>query len=77
MNGFDDDQACPWSDSVGAYVLGGLDPEEARHLEAHLETCAACRTEVNDLSSIPAFLDMVPLERVREMQTRARNRTRP
>ena len=45
---------------LGAYLLGGLDPEEARSFEEHLPGCAACRGELEELESLPALLDAVP-----------------
>lgn len=32
-----------WQDDLAAYVLGALDPEEARELERHMEGCEHCR----------------------------------
>lgn len=52
---------------LGAYVLGALSPEEARALEAHLVTCAACRTELASIESLPALLDAVPGARAEEI----------
>ncbi|MEV7663360.1 zf-HC2 domain-containing protein [Paenarthrobacter sp. NPDC089316] len=45
---------------LGAYLLGGLEPGEARAFEDHLESCAECRREVEELASLPALLDAVP-----------------
>lgn len=36
-------------DEVGAYVLGALDPDEARAFERHLEGCPGCREELDAL----------------------------
>jgi len=38
-----------WSDSVGAYLLGALPPEELATFEAHLRHCDACRRDVEEL----------------------------
>ena len=46
---------------LGAYLLGGLDAAEARAFEEHLTTCAACRSELAELESLPALLDAVPV----------------
>ncbi|HEU5056063.1 MAG TPA: zf-HC2 domain-containing protein, partial [Kofleriaceae bacterium] len=35
-----------FTDDVGAYLLGALEPGEEREFEQHLETCEACREEV-------------------------------
>ncbi|QSZ50303.1 zf-HC2 domain-containing protein [Arthrobacter sp. D5-1] len=45
---------------LGAYLLGGLEPDEARTFEDHLATCAECRHELEELVSLPALLDAVP-----------------
>lgn len=45
---------------LGAYLLGGLEPEEARAFEDHLTHCPECRKELEGLESIPALLDAVP-----------------
>ncbi|QHK20730.1 anti-sigma factor [Pseudarthrobacter psychrotolerans] len=46
---------------LGAYVLGGLDPADSQRFEAHLESCADCRTELAELESLPALLDALPI----------------
>ena len=45
---------------LGAYLLGGLEPDEARAFEDHLAGCADCRGELEELESLPALLDAVP-----------------
>jgi len=45
---------------LGAYLLGGLEPQEARLFEDHLAACAQCRQELEQLESVPALLDAVP-----------------
>jgi anti-sigma-K factor RskA len=35
-----------WSDDLGAYLLGALDPQEAEAFERHLEGCERCREEL-------------------------------
>lgn len=44
-------------EALGAYVLGALEPDERRALEAHLDDCAACRDELARLPALPALLD--------------------
>lgn len=41
---------------LGAYVLGGLEPDEVAALEAHLGGCAGCRTELQGLRPLPDLL---------------------
>ncbi|WP_169953072.1 anti-sigma factor [Microbispora sp. H11081] len=48
--------------SLGVYVLGALDAEETTEVEAHLDTCAACRAELADLSGLPPLLARVTAE---------------
>jgi anti-sigma-K factor RskA len=38
-----------WSDSVGAYLLGALPPDELDAFEAHLRDCAVCRRDADEL----------------------------
>ena len=44
--------------SVAGYVLGVLDPDEARTVEAHLQACAGCRAIASRLAGVVA---VVPL----------------
>jgi len=46
---------------LGAYLLGGLEPAEAAAFDQHLAVCADCRLELDDVASIPALLDAVPV----------------
>lgn len=46
---------------LGAYLLGGLDPAEATLFEQHLTTCPDCRQELDELASLPALLDAIPV----------------
>ncbi|MET3922593.1 zf-HC2 domain-containing protein [Arthrobacter sp. UYEF20] len=46
---------------LGAYLLGGLEPADAADFEQHLESCAVCRQELDELASLPALLDAVPV----------------
>ena len=38
-----------WEDTAGAYVLGAMTAAERHEFELHLETCAACREEIDEL----------------------------
>ncbi|KIS25701.1 anti-sigma factor [Arthrobacter sp. SPG23] len=46
---------------LGAYLLGGLEPAEALRFEQHLAGCADCRRELDELASLPALLDALPV----------------
>jgi anti-sigma-K factor RskA len=57
-------------DSVAAYVLGALDPEEASRVEAHLEGCAVCREIAARLARVVSVIPLageasLPPERLR------------
>jgi anti-sigma factor RsiW len=44
---------------LGAYVLGGLEPEEAAEVRAHLARCPDCAREHAELAQLPAKLDLI------------------
>ncbi|WP_211879852.1 anti-sigma factor family protein [Pseudarthrobacter albicanus] len=46
---------------LGAYLLGGLESAEAAVFEQHLDSCADCRKELDELASLPALLDALPV----------------
>src|SRR5947209_20176313 len=48
-----------WREDIGALVLGHLDDERERTLGAHLESCAECRTEAEELGRVAALLTTV------------------
>jgi predicted anti-sigma-YlaC factor YlaD len=50
------------SDSLGAYVLGALDEDEAREVSTHLATCPECRAQAADLTQVRVALGDVPPE---------------
>lgn len=39
-------------DLLGPYLMGALQPEEARRVEEHLEACAGCHEETRELRSV-------------------------
>jgi len=43
---------------LGAFILGGLEPEEHRDFTRHLRTCPACQQEAAQFSGLPALLDL-------------------
>ncbi|MEP6799276.1 MAG: zf-HC2 domain-containing protein [Lapillicoccus sp.] len=49
---------------LGAFVLGGLSPEEHREFTRHLRHCEACQREAAQFSGLPALLDLAELEDV-------------
>ena len=44
--------------ALGAYVLGGLDPDEAAAVRRHLEVCPECAAEHDALAPIPGLLSL-------------------
>ena len=44
--------------ALGAYVLGGLDPDEAAAVRRHLETCGECAAEHDALAPLPGLLSL-------------------
>jgi hypothetical protein len=45
--------------SLGAYVLGALDPAERGRVDAHLSTCPDCRDELASFAALPGLLGRV------------------
>jgi anti-sigma factor RsiW len=50
--------------SLAAYVMGALTPAERDVIEAHLADCPECVAELDQLTSLPLFLDLVSGEEV-------------
>jgi hypothetical protein len=50
------------TDLLGAYVLGVLDRDEQAVVQSHLDGCAPCRREVDDLRGMEAALGEIPPE---------------
>ncbi len=44
---------------LGAFVLGGLSPQEHHTFTTHLRTCETCQQEAAQLSSLPSLLALV------------------
>ena len=50
-------------DLLGAYALHALSPDERDATDAHLRTCAQCRTEVAELRRVQDQLGLLAIER--------------
>jgi hypothetical protein len=50
--------------SLGAYVLGALDPADRSRVDAHLAGCAECRDELASFAGLPGLLGRVSREEV-------------
>lgn len=48
-----------WKEMLGAYVMGDLEDEQRSALEAHIEGCAECRAEVEELRPVVEALSSV------------------
>lgn len=61
-----------WSEDVGAYLLGALEPDEATALERHAEGCERCQAEIRWMTpAVNALPESVErLEPPRELRER-------
>ena len=50
--------------SLGGYVLGALTPAERDVVDAHLADCPECVAELDSMTTLPLFLDLVTGEEV-------------
>ncbi|MHA6762972.1 anti-sigma factor family protein [Streptacidiphilus sp. PAMC 29251] len=57
---------CQESVSLGAYLLGALDPDERRAMELHIADCEHCRAELLELAPLPGLLRHTPFEELPE-----------
>jgi anti-sigma-K factor RskA len=46
--------------NLPAFVLGGLEPEEAAEVEDHLASCSDCRRELEELRKVNRALEAAP-----------------
>jgi anti-sigma-K factor RskA len=46
--------------NLAAFVLGGLEPEEAAEVRHHLDSCPVCQSEIEELRSVNRALDAAP-----------------
>jgi len=64
----------------GAFVLGGLEPEEFDEVEDHLASCSACREDVAELVDLPPLLELAadaPPQAPADLRQRVLERPRP
>jgi len=54
--------ACHESASLGAYLLGALDPAEHAAMTRHLSGCRHCRAELLQMAPLPGLLRHTPFE---------------
>ena len=55
-----------WRESLGAYALGQLPEDERAGLDAHLEGCSECRTELAELEPVARVMPLADPERFAE-----------
>jgi len=48
--------------SLGALVLGALDPNERSAVEEHLSTCERCSASLQELATLPAVMSRITLD---------------
>jgi Putative zinc-finger len=48
--------ACPFTISIGAFLVGALDPTDRQDLQVHLADCEQCRSELALLAQLPGLL---------------------
>lgn len=53
--------------ALGAFALDQLGPEERTAVQAHLDGCASCRTELAQLAPLRGHLDLVDVDRLDEV----------
>ncbi len=58
---------------LGAYLMGGLPEDDAAVVRAHLETCAMCKAEHDDLAPVPGWLSLLSDEQIPPRLTVARD----
>lgn len=44
---------------LGAYLMGGLEEDDAAAVRAHLEVCGTCRAEHDDLAPVTGWLSLL------------------
>lgn len=49
---------------LGAYLMGGLPEDDAAAVREHLEVCATCKAEHDDLAPVPGWLSLLAADEV-------------
>jgi anti-sigma-K factor RskA len=62
---------CQTTPSIGAYVVGALEPEERGRVEEHLRGCAQCSTALGVLEGLPAVLSKLTLADLEDVAVEA------
>ena len=65
MNTTDSADHRAWREMIGAFALGRLDSPERTALQAHLDGCADCRAELEDVAPVVAALQGLDADAVR------------
>ena len=52
---------CPVEESLGALVLGALDPAERDQVENHARECPSCAAMLSELAPLPGLLHRIDL----------------
>lgn len=58
---------------LGVYLMGGLPADDAAAVRAHLEVCAMCKAEHDDLAPVPGWLSLLSDEQIPPRLTVARD----
>ncbi|OLF09620.1 anti-sigma factor family protein [Actinophytocola xanthii] len=53
---------CTQTVTLGAYLLGALEPPERYEFESHIAQCDSCRTELIRLAPLPGMLNQISVE---------------
>jgi hypothetical protein len=56
------EEAHPWREDLGAYLVGALESDEVERMRRHLDECADCRAEYAELAPVVGLLSTVPAE---------------
>lgn len=68
---------CQESVSLGAYLLGALEPEERRELERHIAGCRHCQDELVAMAPLPGLLRHTAFEELPESAAAAESFSPP